>query len=311
MVPSSPDPLAGSLEQGLVGGIQELFLHFLGGLPEKHIGADGGPQDGDDGRKPYPGERYAGQESGVEDGRPRDLHHEHDAHVCEQAQTQPFQVGDIPPVGDENLQAEARQPEAQDEHEHRAADQQVQTRSHGADIRADVDGVGQEQEPDGGMQHPLRKMLAQAGGQTVSGDPSHLCADFLDAAHQGIREHHGPQHAQAELAAHLGVCGDAAGVVVGGAGDDAGTDQSQQAAPGDAHSRGGPFHGGSSHARLQGIPRRGQNFCHPQPRQAIFSKRSTASKRVLLLNGLGRKASASAGQIWSAYPLIKMTLAEG
>ena len=49
------------------------------------------------------------EKSGVENTWPRDLHHEENSHVREESQAQPFQVRDITAIGDEDLQAEAKQ----------------------------------------------------------------------------------------------------------------------------------------------------------------------------------------------------------
>ena len=73
-----------------------------------------------------------------------------------------------------------------------AAYQQLESRSHGPDIRTNIDGVGYEQQAYGCIEHPSREMLPEALRQTVSRDPPHPGADFLDATHQRIGKYHGP-----------------------------------------------------------------------------------------------------------------------
>ena len=68
-----------------------------------------------------------------------------------------------------------------------------------------------------GLGKQSREILGEAG----AGDPADMRADQLDRRHQRIGEQHRPQQAVAEVGAGLGVSGDAAGIVVGGAGDDA------------------------------------------------------------------------------------------
>ena len=64
-----------------------------------------------------------------------------------------------------------------------------------------------------------RVMRADVAGDALAGDPADARADFLDRRHQREAEQHHPAHRIAELRAGLRVGGDAAGVVVGGAGD--------------------------------------------------------------------------------------------
>ena len=58
-----------------------------------------------------------------------------------------------------------------------------------------------------------------AVAKALAGDPPDARADQLDGRHQRQCEHHGPQQCVTELRAGLGIRGDAAGIVVGSAGD--------------------------------------------------------------------------------------------
>ena len=51
-------------------------------------------------------------------------------------------------------------------------------------------------------------------GEAGAGNPADVRADQLDSRHQRIGQDHGPQQAEAEPAAGLGIGRDAAGVVV-------------------------------------------------------------------------------------------------
>ena len=67
-----------------------------------------------------------------------------------------------------------------------------------------------------------RIVPAQVAGDAVAGRPADPGADLLDRRHQRIGEQQRPADAEAELRAGLAIGGDAAGIVVGGAGDEAG-----------------------------------------------------------------------------------------
>ena len=67
-------------------------------------------------------------------------------------------------------------------------------------------------------------MPADIAGDTVSGDPADTRGNFLDRRHQRKRQQHGPADAVTELRAGLAVGADAGGIVVGGAGDQAGAE---------------------------------------------------------------------------------------
>ena len=74
-------------------------------------------------------------------------------------------------------------------------------------------------------------MPTHISGETSTRYPAHLSADQLDCAHQRIGEEQRPAHAVAELRAGLGIGGDAAGVVVRSAGDQAGSHDVPPARP--------------------------------------------------------------------------------
>ena len=86
-------------------------------------------------------------------------------------------------------------------------------------------------------------MRADVAGDALAGDPADARADLLDRHHQREAEQHHPAHRVAELRAGLRISGDAARIVVGGAGDQSRAEPAEQslvrsaaggAAPGDA-----------------------------------------------------------------------------
>jgi hypothetical protein len=91
--------------------------------------------------------------------------------------------------------------------------------AHGGDVRADIYGVGDEQQGHQGGDHPPGHHPVHVLGETPAGHPADVGADQLDRAHQREGQDHGPEQAVAELGAGLGIGGDTAGVVVGGAGN--------------------------------------------------------------------------------------------
>ena len=179
----------------------------------------------------------------IEDKPPGHVHHERDRHIGKQHETAPFQDGDIALVARKHFEPGAADGEAHDIETGRTADQQLQRRGHRAEIGAEIDRVRDQQQPDDRVEQPARVMRADVAGNALAGDPAHARADLLDRRHQREAEQHHPAHRVAELRAGLGVGGDAARIVVGGAGDQPRAEPAEQpfvrrarggAAPGDA-----------------------------------------------------------------------------
>ena len=99
-----------------------------------------------------------------------------------------------------------------------AADQQAQRRAHGAEVGAEIDHIGDEQQEHDRAQEPRRVVTAEVVGDAVAGHAADPRADRLDHGHQRKAEQHGPGEAVAELGADLAVGGDAARIVVRRAG---------------------------------------------------------------------------------------------
>jgi hypothetical protein len=120
---------------------------------------------------------------------------------------------------------------AGDVDQHRTVDQQMQGGGHRAEVSADIDGVGDHKQADQRIKQGRRMMAPHVAGETPAGDPANMCADQLDRAHQRIGEQQRPPQAVAELRACLGISGDAAGIVVRSAGDQAGAHNIAQLRP--------------------------------------------------------------------------------
>ncbi len=103
----------------------------------------------------------------------------------------------------------------------RPADEQLQGIAHGRDVGSDIDRVRHQQKADDPVKQPARVVAIDIGSEPMPADAADSRADDLDRHHQGIREDHRPQHAVAELRPGLGIGGDPAGIVIGGAGDQA------------------------------------------------------------------------------------------
>ncbi len=197
------------------------LLDLLLGLPEEEIGTDRGAQDRHQrsqirGRPGDPRDDQA-----MPDNAPRHVDDERHRDIGEQRHGQPFEHRDIARITRERLEQHRHQPEGGHIEERGAADQQLQPRPHRAEIGAEVDDVGDHhQQHDAGAQAG-RVMMLEIAGDAAPGHPADPRADLLDRAHQRPGEEHHPGKAEAELRADLRVSGDAAGIVVRRASDEA------------------------------------------------------------------------------------------
>ena len=232
-VPANPVQfLGGGLRRGdqRGGALGLLFLDLLGALPEEQVGADGGAEDGHDHDDPAL-VRKAREDRMDGDLAPVDLDAEDDGDIGEQRQGQPLQQADIAMIRHEHLQQDRDQREGDGQQVLVGAGHQPSGGPHRRQIGADIDGVGEEQQADQGRDQPARQDLAEVGRQAMAGHAADAGADRLHRDHQRIGQDDGPQHVQAELGAGLRIGGDAAGIVVGRSGDQAGTQATQARRP--------------------------------------------------------------------------------
>src|SRR5665213_232353 len=117
-------------------------------------------------------------------------------------------------------------------------------------------------------------MSADIPRDSAAGDSTNSRADFLDRAHQRQREEHRPKQAVAILGAGLRVRGDATGIIVRCAGDEAGAQSLQEAGRlfGYGNSLAGMFRGKFGHAGFRDLavlgsakPRRLRAITLPNP----------------------------------------------
>ena len=148
--------------------------------------------------------------------------------VGQQRERQPFQESDVAVVGDEHLQHQRYQHE-DDRHQVTIdAGDEFRDLAHGGDVGGDVERVGDQQQQHDALEHDRRERGLDVGGESLAGDPADARAHGLDRRHQREGQRHRPQHVEAELRARLGIGGDAAGIVVGHAGDESRPDPRQR-----------------------------------------------------------------------------------
>ena len=72
-------------------------------------------------------------------------------------------------------------------------------------------------------------MTTDVAGQAPPRRAAEPCADLLRHSHQRVGEWHQPQQGETDLCAGLRICGDPAGIIIGGAGDQARPKDAEQA----------------------------------------------------------------------------------
>jgi hypothetical protein len=94
------------------------------------------------------------------------------------------------------------------------ANQQAHRITHRSEISANVDRVRDKEETDDSIQQGSRVMTADVTRDPAPSRAPDPATDLLNSSHQWIAKQHRPGNAEAELGAHLGVSGDAAGIVI-------------------------------------------------------------------------------------------------
>ena len=224
----SGSPPLRQVAQRLVALALVHLLDLLRGLPEEEIGADGGAEDRDhhheiigvdDSLRPHRGEQRRA---------PRDLHGEGGGDIGKQRQRQEFQHRRVASIGQEHLEQGRAGREDQRMLVVEPADDQRERLRHCGDVGGDVESVGGNQQRHESQHEPARRKLHHVGGQPLAGDPADLRADELNRDHERRGQEDRPQQSVAELRAGLRIGGDARRIVVGRAGDQAGTEPLQQ-----------------------------------------------------------------------------------
>ena len=106
-----------------------------------------------------PGQRFA----------PGYLAHEQSCNVGKQNESQPFQDSLVEIVAHENDRDDRHHGKCHGVKRRRAADKKLEGFAHGAQIGADIDGVGEEEQNCDRIEQPRRLCFAQIASQTVAG----------------------------------------------------------------------------------------------------------------------------------------------
>jgi hypothetical protein len=85
-----------------------------------------------------------------------------------------------------------------------------------------IDCIGDNKQSDQQIKQRRRIVTTHVARKAAAGDPADVRADQLNRDHERVGKQLRPTQAEAELRAGLGIGGYAAGVVVRGAGDQAG-----------------------------------------------------------------------------------------
>ena len=192
----------------------------------------------------------------------------------------------------------------------RTAHHQPERLTHRGDIGADVEAVGQQQQEHQRQLQPARVVATDVVRETPAGGAADARADQLDGRHQRPGQHGGPQQAVAEGGAGLRVGGDAARIVVGGAGDQAGTEVTQPRLPARAACLRRRSPACSAHERSRCAPAAGvysgrtammATALYHGPICAILQDRSKKEKKILLPRGWYKTTVGTIGYpLWEA-----------
>ena len=158
---------------------------------------------------------------------PGHVHGDDDDDIGKQRQGQPFEDGGVSRIAHEDLQQHADDGEDHRVDECGAADEQLDRRPHGAEISPEIGDIGDEQQRHHDAQQPARVVAPEVLRDAAPGDAADAGGDGLRHRHQRIAEQQDPGELIAELRADLAVGRDAARIVVGGAGDEAGSERAQ------------------------------------------------------------------------------------
>ena len=139
--------------------------------------------------------------------------------IREQAQGHPFQDHDVTVIVGEHDAGDADGREYGHVEETGASDEELARVRHGAEVGADIDRVGDEQQRHDDLQQPVRIVPAEIAGDAMPRGAAEAGADFLDRHHQRIGQQHRPADAETELRTGLAVGADAGRIVVRRAGD--------------------------------------------------------------------------------------------
>ena len=219
-----PRRLGGRREKGLGRRILPLVLDLLRGLPKKQVGADRraehGHEHGEIASRPFD----MWHDKVERHRRPGHADREHRSHVSEKGERQPAQHGSVTRVTHIHFHERDHDGESPYVQPLRARQDQSDGGAHRAEIRPEVDHVGDQEQAHERIEEPRRIMAPHVGGEAPACHPPDIGADHLDRAHQRVGEKQRPDQAVAELSASLRIGRNSARIVVGSAGDEAWTE---------------------------------------------------------------------------------------
>jgi hypothetical protein len=190
------------------------LFDFLPSLPEEEVGTSCRAKHGDH-RHRMGTVKHEMRNEGAREGRsPRYVRCEHDGHIRKQRQRRPFEHRGVACVADKCFEQDTSDAEEDGIKVLGATGQQAQRRAHGAEVRAEINDIGDDEQKYDGAQKPHRVVASQVLRDAVTRDATDPGADRLDHGHQRKAKQHGPGEAVAELGAHLTVSGDSAWIIV-------------------------------------------------------------------------------------------------
>lgn len=161
----------------------------------------------------------SGMTSELQRFSPRDVHCKQHRDIGEQRKRGEFEDGSIALIVEEDFEQQGHGTEQQGVENWVAPGQELQRRAHRAQVGAKVDHVGDEQQAYREPQQRLGVVPAQIGGDPPARNSADLGGDALDYEQQREAEDECPRQRVAELSSDLTVRANAAGIVVGSAGD--------------------------------------------------------------------------------------------
>jgi hypothetical protein len=206
-----------------------LFVfYFLRRLPKEQVRADRRTENRHEHSPGFTSLRPARNKSGTHDCAPIGLQHERRDDVSEETRRKPFQdSGNL-------IVATANGGEGDDDaEEHHVivrikAGKHFRTIGHAGEIGANVDRIRSEECNRHARHDPFRELLPERSAQPCARHHSDARTHHLHRRHQRPGEARGPKHGGAKLRSRHRVSGNAGRIVIGRAGDKAGTETGKE-----------------------------------------------------------------------------------
>ena len=149
-----------------------LLLNLFGGLPEEQIGADGGSQHGDGQRQEVWCELNRGDHGGAQQRQPVWVNQNAGQQIGQQREGQQLEHARIVAIGDEDF--EQQDAHREDDEYHAVGQrgrQQPHRGGHRAQVSADVDGIGDEEQQHRAIENGATIVAAHTPGDTARPSP--------------------------------------------------------------------------------------------------------------------------------------------